>query len=128
MAREEAIELLQFMVDEGFWFEDEKGERNFFPCGEEQVVLNMAIEALKEVDELQRKIDIDHAEYTNLWAENQRLKQERPKGRCEYCKDGKTFAGQSIIFCADNKFHKINFCPNCGASMVGADMREREQE
>ena len=48
---------------------------------------------------------------------------ERPKGRCEYCKDGKTFAGTSIIFCADNKFHKINYCPNCGA-----DMREGEEE
>ena len=48
---------------------------------------------------------------------------ERPKGRCTYCKDGKTFVGQSIIFCNDNKFHKINFCPNCGA-----DMRDGEEE
>ena len=48
---------------------------------------------------------------------------ERPKGRCEYCQDGKTFVGQSIIFCNDNKFHKINFCPNCGA-----DMRDGEKE
>lgn len=54
--------------------------------------------------------------------------QERPKGRCECCEDGRTFVGHSRIFCSDNKFHKVNYCLNCGAPMVGADMRESEQE
>ena len=59
--------------------------------------LNMAIEALQE--------------------------QERKKERCEYCKDGKSFIGQVVILGNDATWHKINYCPNCGA-----DMRKNEEE
>lgn len=55
--------------------------------------LNMAIEALQE--------------------------KERKKERCEYCKDGKSFIGQVIILGNDATWHKINYCPNCGADMRG---------
>lgn len=40
-------------------------------------------------------------------------------GRCEYCKDGKSFIGAEVILGNDGKFHKINHCPNCGHKMDG---------
>lgn len=42
---------------------------------------------------------------------------ERKKGRCECCKDGKSFIGQVVILGNDSTCHKINYCPNCGAEM-----------
>lgn len=38
--------------------------------------------------------------------------------RCEYCKDGKSFIGQTIMLANDGKCHKIHYCPNCGAKMT----------
>ena len=40
-------------------------------------------------------------------------------GRCEYCKDGKSFIGARIFLGNDGKWHEINNCPNCGAKMDG---------
>ncbi len=40
-------------------------------------------------------------------------------GRCEYCKDGKSFIRQTIMLGNDCSWHTINYCPNCGAKMVG---------
>lgn len=48
MTKEEANELLQFMADEGFWFEDETGNREFFPCGEERAAIDIAIKSLQQ--------------------------------------------------------------------------------
>lgn len=87
-----------------------------------------AIEALSQIEELQRKIDIDHAEYTNLWAENQRLKQEKPKGRWKLL-DECANAGVYCSVCYKKVYRndyanvkaKSNFCPNCGASMRGSE-------
>ena len=100
ISREEAIERLKDMRDEAQGWNDTL----FTVSGKlahsfevDVQSLDMAIEALSQP--------------------------ERPKGRCTYCKDGKTFVGQSIIFCNDNKFHKINYCPNCGA-----DMKDGEEE
>ena len=45
---------------------------------------------------------------------------EPKRERCEYCKDG-DFMGQRIMLGNDGKWHKILFCPNCGADMRGAD-------
>lgn len=45
---------------------------------------------------------------------------EPKQERCEYCKDG-DFMGQRQMLGNDGKWHKIRFCPNCGALM-----RERE--
>lgn len=42
----------------------------------------------------------------------------KPKhGRCEYCKDGKSFIGARMLLGNDGKWHEINNCPNCGAIM-----------
>ena len=46
----------------------------------------------------------------------------RPKGKCKFCKDG-GFIGARLIFGNDGNWHKIRYCPNCGA-----DMTEREGE
>ena len=40
-------------------------------------------------------------------------------GRCEYCKDGKSFIGARMLLGNDGKWHDINNCPNCGAKMDG---------
>lgn len=40
-------------------------------------------------------------------------------GRCEYCKDGKSFIGAELILGNDGRFHKINHCPHCGCKMDG---------
>ena len=88
--------------------------------------LTAVLKALREVEELQRKIDIDHAEYTNLWAENQRLKQERPKGRWiyeEYLFNGVRVSRYRCSNCHKTKSCKSDFCPNCGA-----DMRNNEEK
>lgn len=45
---------------------------------------------------------------------------EPKRERCEYCKDG-GFIGQRIMLGNDEKWHKIRFCPNCGADMRGKD-------
>ena len=45
---------------------------------------------------------------------------ERKRERCEYCKDG-SFIGQVVMLGNDGEWHKINYCPNCGARMKGAD-------
>ena len=46
---------------------------------------------------------------------------ERKKERCEYCKDGKSFIGQVAILGNDATWHKINYCPHCGADMRGEE-------
>lgn len=38
---------------------------------------------------------------------------------CEYCKDGKSFMGQVMLFGNDGRFHDINYCPHCGRKMDG---------
>ena len=38
-------------------------------------------------------------------------------GRCDYCKDGKSFIRQTTMFGNDGLWHRINYCPNCGAKM-----------
>ena len=48
---------------------------------------------------------------------------ERKKERCEYCKDGKSFIGQVAILGNDATWHKINYCPNCGADMRKSEGR-----
>lgn len=48
----------------------------------------------------------------------ERFKEEyeiKPK-RCEYCKDG-SFIGQKKMLGNDGTWHRILFCPNCGARM-----------
>ena len=40
-------------------------------------------------------------------------------GRCEFCKDGKTFIGAIAMGGNDGRFHRICYCPNCGAKMDG---------
>lgn len=40
-------------------------------------------------------------------------------GRCEYCKDGKSFIGARLILGNDGEWHEINYCPECGARMDG---------
>ena len=40
-------------------------------------------------------------------------------GRCDYCKDGKSFIRQTTMFGNDGLWHRINYCPNCGAKMDG---------
>ena len=42
-------------------------------------------------------------------------------GRCEYCKDGKSFIGARLILGNDGEWHEINNCPNCGAKMDGGN-------
>ena len=41
------------------------------------------------------------------------VKQER----CEFCKDGKTFLGAVLVLGNDDNWHRIKYCPNCGAKM-----------
>ena len=43
---------------------------------------------------------------------------ERKRERCKFCKDG-TFIGASLMMGNDGDWHKIRFCPNCGAVMRG---------
>ena len=40
-------------------------------------------------------------------------------GRCDYCKDGKSFIGQTVILANDGKMHLIWYCPHCGAKLGG---------
>ena len=42
---------------------------------------------------------------------------EPKQERCEYCKDG-DFMGQRQMLGNDGKWHKILFCPNCGAEIL----------
>lgn len=44
-------------------------------------------------------------------------------GRCEYCKDGKSFIGARMLLGNDGKWHDINNCPNCGR-----DLRSAQEE
>ena len=39
--------------------------------------------------------------------------------RCDYCKDGTSFIGAIVFMGNDSKFHKFEYCPNCGAKMDG---------
>ena len=53
-------------------------------------------------------------------------------GRCDYCKDGRSFIGQTILIANDGKCHTIHYCPNCGAKMdaeplKGGDTNEKEK-
>lgn len=41
------------------------------------------------------------------------VKQER----CEFCKDGKTFLNSEWVLGNDSEWHRIRYCPNCGAKM-----------
>lgn len=41
--------------------------------------------------------------------------------RCEFCADGKTFIGAIALGGNDGRFHRINYCPNCGARMDGGN-------
>lgn len=41
------------------------------------------------------------------------VKQER----CEFCKDGITFWGAELILDNDGNWHRIRYCPNCGAKL-----------
>ena len=45
---------------------------------------------------------------------------DRPKGECEFCKGG-GFIGAKILLGNDGEWHAINYCPNCGCRMKGAD-------
>lgn len=47
---------------------------------------------------------------------------DRPRGECEFCKDS-GFIGAKLMLGNDGRWHKIRYCPNCGAKM-----REREGE
>ena len=47
-------------------------------------------------------------------------------GRCDYCKDGRSFIGQTIMLANDGKCHTIHYCPNCGAKMDLEDEGGRE--
>lgn len=38
-------------------------------------------------------------------------------GRCDYCKDGKSFIGQTVILANDGELYSIWYCPHCGAKM-----------
>ena len=40
-------------------------------------------------------------------------------GRCDFCKDGKSFIGARLLLGNDGKWHEIKCCPNCGAKMDG---------
>ena len=51
---------------------------------------------------------------------------ERKKERCEYCKDGKSFIGQVVILGNDATWHKINYCPNCGADMRKSEVKKND--
>lgn len=40
-------------------------------------------------------------------------------GRCDYCKDGRSFIGQTVILANDGEMYSIWYCPHCGAKMDG---------
>ena len=65
--------------------------------------------------------EIDHPKYQNTVREiidsAPTIEPERKKGRCEYCKDGRTFIGAVAMGGNDGMFHSIRFCPNCGCQM-----------
>ena len=154
MSRKEARDIIHDIIAEGF----PVGDRIFSMDEEEEAALRVAMETLQERplqppfeiktladSTLMSMTKAELVEYVRMCEKNaenayaqidQQAKnikklldeQERPKGRCECCEDGRTFVGHSRIFCSDNKFHKVNYCLNCGAPMVGADMRESEQE
>lgn len=57
--------------------------------------------------------------------------QVRPKGRWEYEEHLFGEVRVSRLRCSNcrkTEGYRFDFCPNCGTSMVGADMRESEQE
>lgn len=45
---------------------------------------------------------------------------DRLQEKCEFCKDG-GFIGARLILGNDGNWHEINFCPNCGCRVKGAD-------
>lgn len=46
---------------------------------------------------------------------------EAAHGRCDYCKDGKSFIRQTTMYGNDGLWHRINYCPNCGAKVDGQE-------
>lgn len=47
---------------------------------------------------------------------------------CIYCKDGRSFIGQKVMFGNDGETHCINFCPNCGRQLRKDDENESVQD
>jgi hypothetical protein len=61
--------------------------------------------------------------YKNGYKQGKQDAVEAAHGRCDYCKDGKSFIRQTTMYGNDGLWHRINYWPNCGAEMDGQETK-----
>lgn len=81
--------------------------------------LHKVVTVFEKYKELLNSVrSLNNTEYDLLIRSLEATVEELPSAlsekRCIYCKEGRSFIGQTIMFGNDIEPHVINFCPNCG--------------